>query len=127
MFKILVLTLLLALANMAFAQEDKGDVPEGMVPIPGGIVMISSDEGQRISAPKRLVSLHAFYMDIHEVSNGEYHSYCMDTGSKFPEFWGMDIYKSGMDFPDLPVVSLSQFNATQYIEWAAKRLPTEAE
>jgi sulfatase modifying factor 1 len=98
-----------------------------MVLIPGGTFMMGSDKGQAIAAPKHPVTLQAFYMDIHEVSNREYEEYCRATGSKFPEFWGMDLYKSGPDYPDYPVVGVSQFEATQYAEWAGKRLPTEAE
>ena len=86
MRKTLVLTLLLALGNMAGAKAYKGEVPEGMVRIPGGIVMIGSDQGQRIAAPWHPVSLKAFYMDAHEVTNSEYQTYCLATGSRFPEF-----------------------------------------
>ena len=39
----------------------------------------------------------------------------------------MNLYKSGPDYPDYPVVGVSQFDATQYAEWTGKRLPTEAE
>ncbi len=119
--------LLLALANLALAQEDKGEVPEGMALIPGGTFMIGSNEGQNIAAPLHPVSFNAFYMDSHEVTNREYHAYCLATGSRFPEFWGMELYKSGMEFPDHPVVGVSQFEASNYAEWAGKRLPTEAE
>ena len=61
-------------------------------------------------------------MDKCEVSNSEYYKFCMETGHKFPEFWGMEIYKSGPEFPDHPVVGVSQFDATLFAEWAGKRL-----
>jgi formylglycine-generating enzyme required for sulfatase activity len=89
--------------------------------------MMGTDNGQAIAAPKHPVSLSAFYMDIHEVSNREYYEFCIATGNRFPEFWGMELYKSGLDFPDHPVVGVSHLEATRYAEWAGKRLPTEAE
>ena len=98
-----------------------------MVLIPAGTFMIGTENGQAIAAPKHPVILKAFYMDIHEVTNQEYYEYCMALGHKLPEFWGLDLYKSGMDYPDHPVVGVSHFEATQYAEWAGKRLPTEAE
>ena len=122
-----VTTILLILVIVVYGQEEKGHPPVGMVLIPGGTFMMGSDHGQAIAAPKHPVSLHAFYMDIHEVSNREYEEYCLATAYKFPEFWGMDLYKSGPDYPDHPVVGVSQFDATQYAEWAGKRLPFEAE
>ena len=108
-------------------QEMKGNTIEGMVLIPGGTFLMGSDQGQAIEAPRHPVTLRPFYMDTHEVSNREYQEYCLATGYKFPEFWGMDLYKSGPDYPDHPVVGVSQFDASQYAEWAGKRLPTEAE
>jgi formylglycine-generating enzyme required for sulfatase activity len=44
---------------------------------------------------------------------------------RIPEFWGMEIYKSGPDFPDHPVVGVSQSDAGDYAKWAAKRSPAE--
>ncbi len=90
-----VLTLLFAIVS---GQKQVPLSPEGMVLIPAGTLMMGSDEGQRIAAPRHPVQLHAFYMDSHEVTNREYHDYCMATGNKLPEFWGMDVYKSGLNF-----------------------------
>lgn len=127
MIRYLVSSLLLVLTLLAYGQEEEKNTPEGMMLIPGGTFMIGSDHGQSIAAPKHPVTLNAFYMDIHEVSNRDYEEYCLATGYKFPEFWGMDLYKSGPDYPDHPVIGVSQFDASQYAEWAGKRLPTEAE
>ena len=127
MLKLLFTTVLFLTINMAHGQENDKDLPEGMVLIPAGTFMMGTDDGQGIASPKHPVTLHAFYMDIHEVTNKEYQEYCVTTGNKFPEFWGMDLYKSGMKFPDHPLVGVSQFEATQYAQWAGKRLPSEAE
>ena len=127
MIRPIVSILLLFVLIVAYGQVEDEDPSKRMVLIPGGTFMMGSDKGQAIAAPKHPVTLQAFYMDIHEVSNREYEEYCKATGSKFPEFWGMDLYKSGPDYPDYPVVGVSQFEATQYAEWAGKRLPTEAE
>jgi formylglycine-generating enzyme required for sulfatase activity len=110
-----------------YGQEKEKDPHHGMVLIPGGTFWMGSEQGQAIAAPKHLVNLKSFYMDTHEVSNKEYEEFCLATGYKLPEFWGMDIYKSGSDYPDHPVVGVSQFDASQYAEWAGKRLPSEAE
>lgn len=101
--------------------------PDGMVLIQGGTYFIGSNDHQQIAVPKHPVTVAPFYIDTCEVSNKEYYSFCMVTGHNLPEFWGMDIYKSGPDYPEHPVVGVSQFNATEYAEWAGKRLPTEAE
>lgn len=89
---------------------------------------MGSNANEHLSCfPAHLVSLPSFYMDKNEVSNSEYYEFCMDKGHKLPEFWGMDMYKSGPDFPDHPVLGISHFDATLYASWAGKRLPTEAE
>jgi len=107
--------------------QDTPIPPEGMAFIPGGTCMIGSDEAQSIASPKHPVILSSFFMDTHEVSNKEYYDFCMETGYRLPEFWGMESYKSGLDYPDHPVVGVSQFDASEYAGWAGKRLPTEAE
>ncbi len=87
--------------NLAFSQEP---VPNGMVLIPGGNYYMGSNDHQRIAQAKHPVTLKSFYMDMREVSNEDYHKFCMSTGHKLPEFWGMDRYKSGLDYPEHPVV-----------------------
>ncbi len=110
------------------AQSPLESTPPGMVLVPGGTFLMGSNANEHSSSfPAHMVSLSPFYMDEREVSNGEYYKFCMEKGHKFPEFWGMDIYKSGPDFPDHPVIGVSHFDATLYASWAGKRLPTEAE
>lgn len=127
------LSLLLILILCSFnirAQEDPGKdmIPAGMVLVTGGhFLMGSNHNANSLAYPAHPVQVAAFYMDVKEVSNSQYMIFCEATGHKYPEFWGMDIYRSGPDYPDHPVLGVSQFDATEYAEWAGKRLPTEAE
>jgi iron(II)-dependent oxidoreductase len=73
------------------------------------------------------VSVSDFYLDRYEVTNAEYKKFCDQTGHKLPEFWGMDAFRSGPDYPGHPVVGVTWADAAKYAEWAGKRLPTEAE
>ena len=97
-----------------------------MVLIPGGeFFMGSNTDGDH--APAHEVRLEAFYLDVHEVTNAEYYGFCQATGHRLPEFWGIDVRRSGPQFPDHPVVGVSWQDATDYAAWIGKRLPTEAE
>lgn len=127
MFRVFTFLILLSLGYTGSGQSSGEEAPQDMVMIPGGSFWMGSEKGQAIASPRHPVDLQSFYMDIHEVSNREYEKFCLETGHKFPEFWGMHEYKSGPDFPDHPVVGVSHFDASQYAEWAGKRLPTEAE
>lgn len=120
------IALLICVIYPAFSQQ-KASLPQEMVLVPGGIFYMGSSDHQVIAQPRHPVSVDAFYMDIHEVTNQQYHRFCMESGHRLPEFWGMDIYKSGPDYPDHPVVGVSQFDAREYADWAGKRLPTETE
>ena len=77
--------------------------------------------------PEHKVYVDAFYMDKHEVTNKHYYDFCMKTKHQLPEFWGSAQFKSGLDYPDYPVVGVSSSDAEQYARWVGKRLPTEAE
>ncbi|UCC44292.1 MAG: formylglycine-generating enzyme family protein [Candidatus Zixiibacteriota bacterium] len=97
-----------------------------MVLIPGGSFLMGNEKGFD-TGPVHKVALDSFYLDAHEVTNAEYHEFCKATERKLPEFWGMEKYHCGPDFPDHPVVGVSWSDAKAYAEWADKRLPTEAE
>jgi formylglycine-generating enzyme required for sulfatase activity len=99
---------------------------DGMVLIPAGEFEMG-DESRADRQPVHVVRVDSFYMDAREVTNAEYLAFCEDTERRLPEFWGLDRYRSGPDFPDHPVVGVSWFDATAYAEWRGKRLPTEAE
>ena len=119
--------LLVTISCMVTGQEGTDTSPEGMVLIPGGTFIMGAESRQGIAVPPHPVTLDPFFMDIREVTNRQYEQFCISTGYRFSEFWGMELYKSGPDYPDHPVVGVSHSDASAYAAWAGKRLPTEAE
>ena len=84
-----------------------------------------SEEGYDYS-PAHKVKVDSFFMDRHAVTNDKYFLFCKETGHRLPEFWNTDIFKSGEDYPNYPVIGISWSDARKYAEWTGKRLPTEA-
>ena len=84
------------------------------------------------------VSVDAFYMDAHEVTNLEYHQFILENpqwqkGQIAAEFHDGNYLKNwdGNDYPSWkahhPVTWVSWYAAMAYLEWENKRLPTGAE
>ncbi len=98
-----------------------------MVMIPAAeFVMGGKEDG--LYDPAHRVFVDSFYIDRYEVTNEQYRQFCEETGGNWPEFWGMDKYHCGPDYPDYPVVGVSLFRARLFAKWADnKRIPTEAE
>jgi formylglycine-generating enzyme required for sulfatase activity len=118
--------ILSACAEEQEALSTRSDSPSDMVLVPGGEFLMGS-ETENDTKPVHTVRVDSFYIDEHEVTNAQYHLFCKETGHHLPEFWGMDRYRCGPDFPDYPVVGVSWRDAHAYAAWAGKRLPTEAE
>lgn len=83
--------------------------------------------------PMHTVKISPFYMDLHEVTNGEYRT-CVEAGvcsqpsqtmiSKYLD----DNYFVNLSNSDFPVVGVDWDDAVTYCQWNGnKRLPTEAE
>lgn len=51
------------------------DVPAGMVLIPAGEFEMGSNSGTTNERPVHTVSIDAFYMDTHEVTNAQYKAF----------------------------------------------------
>ena len=75
--------------------------------------------------PVHLVSLDAFSIDRHEVTNGEYAAYVKVAGATAPYHWGGAAPAAAK--ATLPVYNVSWHEAAAYCAWRGARLPTEAE
>jgi iron(II)-dependent oxidoreductase len=97
-----------------------------LVLVPGGTFMMGKN-GEADFSPAHEVIIDSFLIERHEVTNLEYAGFCEETGHRLPEFWGLQKYRCGPEFPDHPVVGVSWADAKAYAEWRGLRLPTEAE
>ena len=105
--------------------ENEIAIPEGMVLIPEGEFQMGSDapEAGDNEKPEHTVYVDAFYMDIHEVTVGEYTRFVTETGSNPLPLWASERSPTN----DHPVVAVNWHDAMAYAKWVNKRLPTEAE
>jgi formylglycine-generating enzyme required for sulfatase activity len=95
-----------------------------MVLVPGGPFEMGSNNGNPDERPVHPVTLAAFYVDQHEVTNAQYRR-CEEAGDC--DTPGCLRPYEALDKADHPVVCVSWFQAKAYCEWRDARLPTEAE
>ena len=98
-----------------------------MVLIPAGSFQMGDhfDEGRDDERPVHTVELDAFYMDVHEVTVGQFREFVNQSGYKYGGNWdSVAKYSPGDDYP---MIYVDWNDATAYAKWAGKRLPTEAE
>ena len=74
--------------------------------------------------PVHTVELDAFYMDVHEVTVGQFKQFVQESGYGYNRWNDVANDSPGDDYP---MVYVNWHDATAYAEWAGKRLPTEAE
>ena len=80
------------------------------------------NEGHSSERPVHRVELDAFYMDVREVTVGQFREFVNQSGYS----WWNDVAKySPVD--GYPMVYVTWNDATACAEWAGKRLPAEAE
>jgi iron(II)-dependent oxidoreductase len=114
------------------APTPKADVPEDMLPVPGGSFTMGSDKGgERDEEPAHQVTIKGFLLDKTEVTNAAYLE-CVaakvcrpyrDDVAKAMKYGSEAAFRGGKQ----PVVGVSWNDAKAYCEWRGKRLPTEAE
>jgi formylglycine-generating enzyme required for sulfatase activity len=100
-------------------------IPEGALRMGGLDVHAENDE-----VPDHIVSMHAFWIDQLEVTNGMY-ALCVQAGTcRLPQKTSSPSRASYFDnpeFKDYPVMQIAWADARAYCEWAGRRLPSEAE
>ncbi len=115
--------------------------PAGMVLIPAGTFQMGSNTGDADESPIHTVSLDAFYMDTHEVTNAEYAAFLNAMGKHENIWWRWvrigtastniilvdGVYRPRAGYENHPVIYIRWRGAMAYARWAGKRLPTEAE
>ncbi len=123
-------------------EETKSMDPIGMemVVIPGGEFFRGSNQGGRDEAPRHIIHLNPFALDIHPVTNEQFVRFLEVMGgekdgnnndmirlreSRLKRSGGKLSIESG--YARHPVVGVTWYGATAYAKWVGKRLPTEAE
>ena len=98
-----------------------------MVRIPGGLFEMGDhfNEGNTNELPIHTVELDEFYMDMNEVTVGQFKQFVEQSEYNYPGDWN-DVarYSPGDEYP---MVYVNWNDAVAYVEWSGKRLPTEAE
>jgi len=94
-----------------------------MILIPAGETEIGSNNEGLNEKPLHIVSVNAFFMDQHEVTNRQYRQFVSETGCKPAKFMNDKRFNG----PEQPVVGVSLEDASAYARWVGKRLPTENE
>jgi formylglycine-generating enzyme required for sulfatase activity/predicted nucleic acid-binding Zn-ribbon protein len=124
-----------AVAAKQLAQaRAKFNLTKNMIEIPAGKFTMGSDTGEMDERPSHNVSLSAYYISKHPVTNKEYKRFVDEAGHDVPYMdeewaepynWKNGTYPAGKG--DHPVVLVTYDDALAYCKWAGKRLPTEAE
>ena len=99
---------------------------EALVRIPGGDFQMGV-ESDVDRGPVHEVSLDPFYIEKYQVTNSQYFKFCEASGHRLPDFWEMQGFRCGLDYPNHPVIGVSWLDVSEYAAWHDRRLPTEAE
>ena len=121
-------------ANAGLEKRKRGIVwkkdGKEMVLIPAGSFEMGDSKNEledwmKTARPVHTVELDAFYMDVHEVTVGQFREFVEDSGYDYQENWAnVAKYSPGDGYP---MVYVTWNDATAYAKWAGKRLSTEAE
>jgi serine/threonine-protein kinase len=99
--------------------------PSGMVYVRGGNFMMGTNNGDAYEGPAHSITVKPFFIDVYEVSCGEYERFVNSAPHPPPRGWENEKCPPGMALK--PVCNVTWYDAMAYAEWAGKRLPTEEE
>ena len=103
--------------------------PAAAVTIPGGRVLMGSDEGRPDERPVHRVEVPSFRMAVTPLTVRQYAEFVAVGGAEPPPWW----LDPDFSDPDQPVVGVTWFDASAFAAWLAGttgeawRLPAEAE
>ena len=99
--------------------------PAGMVYVPGGAFTMGREDGDDAERPPHQVTVKAFFIDTHEVTNEDYEKFVKATNRRPPPSWKRGTFPPGAERK--PVTGVTWDDANDFARWAGKRLPTEEE
>ena len=130
-----IMLLVIMVAFIGCGEDELGEVkpknvvdlsPLGMTLIPAGNFEMGDhlDSVDR-ALPVHIVELDAFYMDVNEVTVGQFRQFIQQSGYDYGGNWlDVDKYSPTVNHP---MIYVTWYDAVAYAKWAGKRLPTEAE
>ena len=127
---LMMLAISISCSNDEFERVNPKDIddssPLGMALIPSGSFEMGDhlDNVER-ALPVHTVELDAFYMDVNEVTVGQFKQFIQLSGYNYEGNW-LDVDKHSPT-ADHPMIYVTWHDAMAYSKWAGKRLPTEAE
>jgi iron(II)-dependent oxidoreductase len=102
-------------------------VPAGMAFVEGSTFSMGrfDNKGDEAERPGHRVTVKSFFMDIYETTNEQYAEFVRATNHQPPAQWKNNHYPKGEG--KFPVTGVDWGDASAYVNWKGKRLPTEEE